>query len=61
MFVYIDEDEWYPVFSMLPEGADNFGVRVEISEEEYARYKTVMTDFQGFQERMIALKEEVNP
>lgn len=61
MFVYIDEDEWYPVYSMRPEREGNWGERVEISTIEYERYERVMTAFREFQVRMLALKKEVKP
>ena len=53
--VFIDSDEWYPVYSMRLEGEFSYGTPAKVSDKVYARYKQVMEEFEKLQEIMIKL------
>lgn len=53
MKVFIDSDEWYPVYSFDM----NYGQEVEVSEETLARWKQTMVDFDKMQREMRELSE----
>ena len=49
MKVKIDEDEWYPVYSIV-DSDDKHPVEIELTEEQVAFIKQVQEDFDRAQE-----------
>lgn len=48
MKVYLDKDEWYPVFSIVSDS----DVQCDVSEETLARWKKADEDFSAAQKEM---------
>jgi hypothetical protein len=54
--IVIDEDEWYPVFSIKEERyVYAYDVRVEVTEEQVARWRKVFEEFELVQDELRAL------
>lgn len=50
--IYIDEEEWHPVFYLEKKGC---GKEAEVSEEEHAEIKRVFEEFDKVQEKLRVL------
>lgn len=52
MKIWIESDEWYPVFDFYKEDLAGFGVECEIEESEYQELLRVFNDFKRVQDRL---------
>ena len=48
--VHIDSDEWYPVYSVEDDG--RFGIEVEVTPEQLAKWRRAFADFEAAQDEM---------
>jgi hypothetical protein len=50
----VDEDEWYPMYSLSDWEQRGYGPIIELTEEEQEDYKKVCDRFQEWQDRLAA-------
>ena len=65
MKIYIDTDEWYPIFSPLPAPENpekhKYYNLIEVSDDLIPRWKKLTNEFNAFQDELMALKNTPVP
>ena len=58
MKVYLDEQEWWPVYELVDNENDSFSETIiEVPEELYHEYQKIVTKFYEIQSKIIKIKD----
>jgi hypothetical protein len=58
MKVFVDEQEWWPVYELFKNGDDCWSSKViDVPEDLYKQYQEVASSFNEIQNKIIAIKD----